>query len=120
MILPVISDVDKVAEVSLALITVKHHPRLPEHALKLWAGLVESVAAVQDLNDENAEVLLVVALDGHGHGLDELGAGELHLPPPELRGPGSDTARVLVTIHRQAWTRDTWLTRYAISHIPGS
>ena len=47
MILPVISDVDKVPKVSLALIAVKHHPRLPEHALKLLAVLLKSVAAVQ-------------------------------------------------------------------------
>ena len=107
MILPVVSDVDKVTKVPLALVAVKHDARLPEEPLELGAGLVQRVAPVQDLDHEDAEVLLVLALDGHGDGLDEFWTGDLHLPPPELRGPGRDAARVLVTVHSQAWTRDT-------------
>ena len=57
---PLISDVDKVANMTLAFVTLKHHSRLLEISFKLRAWFVESIATIQQLYHIDAEVLFVV------------------------------------------------------------
>ena len=57
MVLPVISDVDKLAGVSLAVVTEEHGASTGKGSLKLGAGFVESLVTLQQLDDKDGELL---------------------------------------------------------------
>ena len=56
-VLPVVSDVDKLAGVSLAVVTEEHGASAGKGSLKLGAGFVESLVTLQQLDDKDGELL---------------------------------------------------------------
>ena len=100
---PLVPDVDKVPVVTLPFVTLKLHPGLSEGAGPLRARFIERIAALQQLDDEDGEVLEPAGLDGHGDGLHHLRAEEPDLPPPRVRGPGGEAAGLAVPVNCQLW-----------------
>ena len=56
-VLPVVSDVDKLSGVSLAIVTEEHGAGAGKGSLELGAGFVESLVTLQQLDDEDGELL---------------------------------------------------------------
>ena len=56
-VLPVVSDVDKLAGVSLAVVTEEHGASAGKGSLELGAGFVESLVTLQQLDDKDGELL---------------------------------------------------------------
>ena len=79
--LPVISDVDKLSLMTVSTIAKKDSNLLVKSSLEWRAWLVESLAPLQQLDDEDGEVLVGARGDGHLHRVHHR-VLYLSLPPP--------------------------------------
>jgi hypothetical protein len=98
LLLPIISDVNKLAPMAITIITEEDSDSFFKLSSPGCTWLVQSFVALHQLDDKDGEVLKASRRNGHSHTLNN-SCFNLDLPPALVEGLRSERASFLISVH---------------------